>query len=298
MAKMRHYTKMRAMAVIAHQERTCQSHSNDSIDPERTKDNYAVWPYDNPDKVGEKHGWHRLLHRLSQVRVHHRKDVNVLIEWIIHLGVDVPPGFENEKAFFEACMRYCEMKYGKENIIYGLVHKDEETPHLTVGIVPVVKKERKLRKNASKKTREKYEAAMAAGDTMIEAVDADELISLKHLKDWHGGLKNFLIDALGYDPAVYTGITKELGGDMSVKAMKRKPASWREQRNKRAAAFHEKRRAEAGLLGGRKAGLDAVIEMANPNPVRPQAQPAQEPTKKAGLDSIIKNAKDRGGAEG
>lgn len=292
MANMKKFTKMQAMAVIAHQERTGSTHSNENIDPEQTKYNYSVWPYDDPDLVGEKHGWKRLTKRLSEVKYLNRKDVNVLVEWTIHLGPDVPPGYDNEEEFFRACMQYCEREYGAENICYGIVHVDEENPHLTVGFVPVVKKPLKLRKNASAATRAEYEAAVAAGKTMIEVVDADSVITRKHLQGWHGGLTNYLVDELGYDPAVYTGITKELGGNKTVKQLKRMPAKWREQRNKRVEQFHEVRRA---AKNNQKAGLDAVIAGADPNRQRLQQDFPEQTGEKASLLDQIKDATNRGG---
>lgn len=292
MANMKKFTKMQAMAVIAHQERTGSTHSNENIDPEQTKYNYSVWPYDDPDLVGEKHGWNRLTKRLSEVKYLNRKDVNVLVEWTIHLGPDVPPGYDNEEEFFRACMRYCEREYGAENICYGIVHVDEENPHLTVGFVPVVKKPLKLRKNASAATKAEYEAAVAAGKTMIEVVDADSVITRKHLQGWHSGLTNYLVDELGYDPAVYTGITKELGGNKTVKQLKRMPAKWREQRNKRVEQFHEVRRA---AKNNQKAGLDAVIAGADPNRQRLQQDFPEQTGEKANLLDQIKDATNRGG---
>lgn len=292
MANMMKFTKMQAMAVIAHQERTCATHSNENIRPEDTQYNYSVWPYDDPDLVGEKHGWQRLTKRLSEVKHLNRSDVNVLVEWVIHLGPDVPPGYDKEEDFFRACMRYCERKYGSENILYGIVHVDEETPHLTVGIVPVVKKPLKLRKNASKKTREEYEAAVAAGKTMIEVLDADSVITRKHLQGWHGGLTQHLIDELGYDPAVHTGITKAMGGNMSVKQLKRKDAGWREQRNKKAAAFHAARKAG---LEGKKPGLTDKIILSGP---KAQSEPAAPAEGTRSLSDILKDVHDRGGHDG
>lgn len=300
MANMMKWTKMQAMAIIAHQERTGATHSNHNIDPEMTPYNYSVWPYDRPDQVGEKHGWRRLTQRLEQLKWLHRKDVNVLVEWTIHLGVDVPPGYDTERDFFFACMRYCERKYGAENIIYGIVHVDEETPHLTVGIVPVVKKPLKLRKNASDATRAAYEAAVAAGKDVVETLDANALITRKHLQGWHGELAESLTEQLGYDPAVYTGITEHLGGNMTVKQLKAKSADWRETRNRQAAAFHENRRAAKGLLGGRKASLSAKLNVADPkrpkiqSPVQPEKADGQKPSL---MDQIL-DAKSRGGHEG
>lgn len=259
MANMEKFTLVQAKAVIAHQERTCLTHSNENIDPEQTKYNYCVWPFDDPDCVGEKHGWQRLTKRLGEVKHLQRNDVNVLVEWVIHLGTDVPPGYDNEEEFFRACMRYCAKLYGEENICYGIVHVDEENPHLTVGFVPVVEKPLKLRKNASEAKKQEYEAMRAAGKTKVKVVDANSLLNRKHLIGWHGDLTTYLKDELGYDPAVYTGITKALGGNVSVKQLKRKPKDWREQRNKRAERFHEKRRA---VLSGKHTGLDAQIHSA------------------------------------
>lgn len=294
MANMMKFTKMAAMAVIAHQERTCLTHSNENIDPEMTKYNYSVWPYDDPDLVGEKHGWKRLTKRLSEVKHLNRKDVNVLVEWVIHLGPDVPPGYDKEKDFFRACMRYCEREYGAENICYGIVHVDEENPHLTVGFVPVVKKPLKLRKNASKQTREEYEAAVAAGKTMIEVLDADSVITRKHLQGWHGGLTQHLIDELGYDPAVYTGITKDLGGNLSVKQLKKMPKDWRNKRNARAAAYHAARRAKGE---NRKVDMKDQITLAGPKP-QAKEQVLDALGIKPSLADQIKGANDRGGRSG
>ncbi len=293
MANMMKFTKMQAMAVIAHQERTCETHSNDNIDSEQTQYNYCVWPpYPaEPDYVGEKHGWKRLTKRLSQVKCLQRSDVNVLVEWTIHLGADVPPGYDSEEDFFRACMNYCARTYGAENICYGIVHVDEETPHLTVGFVPVVKKKLKLRKNASERLKQEYAAAIAEGKTMIETVDANSVMTRKHLEGWHGGLTAYLKDELGYDPAVYTGITKELGGNMTVKQLKAKPADWREKRNKRAEAFHERRRA---ALEGRRASIEATVTLANPE--RPQAASEGKSEPQSLFDKIKQASEKSGGS--
>ena len=295
MANMMKFTKMAAMAVIAHQERTCQSHSNENINPEMTKYNYSVWPPDDPDLVGEKHGWQRLTKRLGEVKHLNRPDVNVLVEWVIHLGPDVPPGYDNEEEFFQACMRYCAKQYGAENICYGIVHVDEENPHLTVGFVPVVRKPLKLRKNASEKTKAEYQAAVAAGKTVIEVLDADSVITRKHLQGWHGGLTKFLIGELGYDPAVHTGITKAMGGNLTVKQLKRKDARWREKRNQQAAHFHEMRRS---AKQNRRSGLDARIAMSDPTREALQSQDAPQKPGKGSLADLMAAARKRGGKDG
>ncbi|MFS8630041.1 MAG: plasmid recombination protein, partial [Bacillales bacterium] len=50
---------------------------------------------------------------------------------------------EREKAFFQSNLAFLQERYGKENVMYAVVHKDEKTPHMHVGVVPITK-EKKL----------------------------------------------------------------------------------------------------------------------------------------------------------
>lgn len=43
-----------------------------------------------------------------------------------------------EKEFFMDCVKFFAEKYGAENIISAVVHKDETTPHLHLNLVPIV----------------------------------------------------------------------------------------------------------------------------------------------------------------
>ena len=303
MAQAEKYTLQEAKGIIAHVERTGATHGNENIDPELTRLNYNLWPPDDPDMLildtdtpGQSSGryaWRRLMRRLAEVIQLDRDDVNVLCDWCIHVGPDVPPSYESQKEFFEACVRYICRRYGAENVVFAAVHMDEETPHIHIGFVPVVEKKIKLRKNASAKTKEEYEAAVAAGNTTIKKVDASSVINRNHLQSWHGGFQKFMTEELGYDPAVYTGITERLGGNMSVKQLKKQPKDWRRKRNRAADAFHAVRRAEqAGVLPSMDARQGYAEARRNP----PQANPyraQQESTRR--LDNIIGNAKERSG---
>lgn len=44
-----------------------------------------------------------------------------------------------EQKYFETAMAFCEARYGSENVIDGVVHYDETSPHMTVYTVPVGK---------------------------------------------------------------------------------------------------------------------------------------------------------------
>lgn len=307
MAQIEKYTMRQAVAIIGHCERTGGTHSNKSIDPERTKDNYSLWPAGNPDQLvlntdtpgqsSARYAYQRMKQRLSEVSCLQRNDVNVLCDWCIHLGVDTLPGYENQRQFFEACVRHICRLYGEENVMYAWVHMDEETPHIHIGFVPVVKKPLKLRKNASAATKQAYEEAIAAGQTHIDRVDADSIITRKHLENWHPTFRASMVAQLGYDPGVHTGVTQYLGGNLSVAQLKKKSPNWRQKRNAQAAAYHAVRR-ESQSQTGKKAGLDAKIAVADPNRQRAQATPEKQEKKTSGLDALIKGAKDRGGRSG
>ena len=304
MAQVEKYTLQEAKGIIAHVERTGATHSNENINPELTKLNYNLWPPADPDKLildtdtpGQSSGryaWRRLMQRLSEVSQLDRDDVNVLCDWCIHVGPDVPPSYESHKNFFEACVRYIGRLYGEENIVFASVHLDEETPHIHIGFVPVVEKKIKLRKNASRQAQEEYEAAVAAGNTTIKKVDASSVINRNHLKSWHGGFQKFMTAELGYDPAVYTGVTEALGGNMKVNQLKKQPRDWRRTRNRAADAYHAIRRAEKAGVNPSLDARQAYVETKK-NP--PQSNPYrnQEPAKRQGLDSIIGDAKGRSG---
>src|SRR5690606_21827856 len=45
---------------------------------------------------------------------------------------------EQERFFQEAYKWFCD-RYGKENIAYAMVHWDETTPHMHLGVIPITK---------------------------------------------------------------------------------------------------------------------------------------------------------------
>ena len=47
---------------------------------------------------------------------------------------------EQQRKFFEDCLKWTQERFGAENIISAIVHMDEETPHLHVEFVPLTKK--------------------------------------------------------------------------------------------------------------------------------------------------------------
>ncbi len=44
---------------------------------------------------------------------------------------------QEEKRFFEESVKFLQNRYGEKNMMYAVVHKDEKTPHMHVGMVPI-----------------------------------------------------------------------------------------------------------------------------------------------------------------
>ena len=114
--------------VISHIERPAdREYSNQNIDPARSKLNYTLIDRGGTDYINN---------RIESVKHINRADVIKLVGVVITLPQDYRG---NEKEFFKATTKAFAERYGKDNIAYSTVHKDEKTPHLHIGVIPIVK---------------------------------------------------------------------------------------------------------------------------------------------------------------
>ncbi|HBT4927190.1 TPA: plasmid recombination protein [Klebsiella pneumoniae] len=122
-----------------HIQRKTDNHSNKDIDLSRKHLNYElVAEHQN------EHYYTRAKNRIEQGYTGKRKirkdgvwTGNVIISSDQEFFKKLTP--EQEREFFKTAYDfYCE-KYGKENVISAMVHKDETTPHLHLLIVPLTK---------------------------------------------------------------------------------------------------------------------------------------------------------------
>jgi hypothetical protein len=139
-----------------------------------------------------------LHQRLSEIKVHKRKDVNVMVDWIVTVPKDLP---ENKhEQFFMASYEFLTERYEKENVISAYVHVDETTPHMHYAFVPVI---------ADKKTGK-------------HKLSAKEVITRDDLRSFHGDLSNHLEKKLGHKVSVLNEATRE--GNRSIADLKRESA--------------------------------------------------------------------------
>lgn len=77
--------------------------------------------------------------RINQLDYKQRKDTIGLCNWI----VTCPEEFKNDKQkqdeFFQVVYTYTSERYGVNNVLHGVVHNDEATPHMHIPVIPVVK---------------------------------------------------------------------------------------------------------------------------------------------------------------
>ena len=63
----------------------------------------------------------------------------VVGSWVFTCPEELRGNPDAEKKYFKTAMEFCEARYGSENVIDGVVHYDETSPHMTVYTVPVGK---------------------------------------------------------------------------------------------------------------------------------------------------------------
>jgi len=125
-----------------HNQREKESHTNPDIDRNRAHLNYDLL---HDQRVDYKALINEHIEKNVETKRAIRKDAVRCCSFMISAS---PEFFEKlsperEKEFFKSNLAFLQERYGKENVMYASVHKDEKTPHMHVGLVPITK-EKKL----------------------------------------------------------------------------------------------------------------------------------------------------------
>ncbi|MFC6604739.1 MobV family relaxase [Ectobacillus funiculus] len=119
-----------------HNYREKESRTNPDIDEGRTQLNYDLLNDSRIDfkqviqsEIDERYTGNKVI----------RKDAVMLCEFVVTSDKDFFDRLDpdQEKRFFEESLSFLRERYGKENILYGIIHKDEKTPHMHVGMIPI-----------------------------------------------------------------------------------------------------------------------------------------------------------------
>lgn len=190
MAAIKKYKASHVAQTLNHDNRTPNDNinrGNEKIDPERTNQNYWF----------KKGGYDEWKMRKDEVHCMKRDDIVVLDELIVTLPKDVKSN--DERAFFEACFDYACNRFGSENVINAVVHKDETTPHIHIGFIPIVKD--KLRN----------------GEECYK-VNHSKACPRKYYQSYHQELSDFVKQAIGYEVAILNGATDN--GNKTISKLK------------------------------------------------------------------------------
>ncbi|WP_333790942.1 MobV family relaxase [Holdemanella porci] len=190
MAHVAKYKQSDTVGLAIHYERREGSElSNKDIDKSKSHENYNLSSELQPLKTEQF-----VKQRLSEVHHINRKDIIVMVDWIVTLPKNVPS--QDESKFFACTYDYLKNQYGEKNVIGAWVHKDETTPHLHFSFVPVIEEDGKEKLNCKK------------------------IISKPKLKQFHPALANYLEMHLGYMPEILNDAT--INGNRTVRELKMK----------------------------------------------------------------------------
>lgn len=125
---------------------------NEDIDPSRSHLNKEL--VDNP---GGMTLYQRVKKRVDVVRENgnrvQKNSVNLLSSVITFPKEDNGDKTEEEQElYFKICLAYFQKKFGKENIVSAIIHKDESRPHMHLQQVPVTKDNRLAARDVMKKS--------------------------------------------------------------------------------------------------------------------------------------------------
>lgn len=206
MAHMMKHTRASCGHMFAHFDRKAEHISNENLDRTRTHLNYNLATHQQMDQ-GEF-----VRKRCSEVRCQNRKDVNVMVSWVVTAPKDLPEA--EHKAFFQASYDFLKKRYGLENVVSAYVHMDEVTPHMHFAFVPVVHTFKQDRKNPNISTE-------------VYKVSAKECVNRHDLQSFHESLQRYVSKELGHEVSILNEATKE--GNRSIEELKRQSATERLQ---------------------------------------------------------------------
>src|SRR5690625_31989 len=172
MAHVQKFSRGAVGGLSSHIERKTENHSNKDIDTERTHENYDLC-----EKDGDINS--RYKERFDEVHCLNRADVKVMADWVVTLPEELKEAPEgSQKRFFEETYDFLSERYGEENVLAGVVHNDESTPHMHFAFMPVTFDEKKQR----------------------EKVSAKEVLNRNELKSFHQDLDKHLKERI---PQIY-----------------------------------------------------------------------------------------------
>lgn len=122
------------VGMFKHNERKNENYSNEDINRELSSQNYQLIECDSyKEKINQE------IKERYKVNKSIRKDAVLCVETVFTSDKEffdkLTP--EQERLYFEKSVEFLKEQFGEKNIIFATVHKDETTPHLHAGFIPM-----------------------------------------------------------------------------------------------------------------------------------------------------------------
>lgn len=132
--RMQKFKKDAVTGIQKHNQREGKESKNQDIDKEKTDLNYDLVNQENISYA-------KTIGAMTDERVSRkvRADAVLVSEFFVSASPEYMESLteQEQEKYFETAFNHLEEKYGEQNILYATVHKDEATPHLHLGIVPI-----------------------------------------------------------------------------------------------------------------------------------------------------------------
>lgn len=236
---------------------------NQDIDYERTRLNYNLAAADQP-----KDQQQFIKERMEELKCLNRKDVNVMMSWLVTLPKEMnEKPMSEQRKFFEKSYEFLKERYGADNVVSAYVHMDESQPHMHFAYTPVCwdGKAERYRFNAKK------------------------VGSRKDLQTFHKDFDEEMTKQMGYITGVRNGATEINQSIHELKAMQKKMVEIDNELDKIRSEMPQK-----GVLGYNKKQVDNLVRenelLRKQRLLSSESQKALE-TANHGLQNQIKNLK-------
>ena len=236
---------------------------NQDIDYERTHLNYNLAANDQP-----KDQQQFIKERMEELKCLNRKDVNVMMSWLVTLPKEMnEKPMSEQRKFFEKSYEFLKERYGADNVVSAYVHMDESQPHMHFAYTPVCwdGKAERYRFNAKK------------------------VGSRKDLQTFHKDFDEEMTKQMGYITGVRNGATEINQSIHELKAMQKKMVEIDNELDKIRSEMPQK-----GVLGYNKKQVDNLVRenelLRKQRLLSSESQKALE-TANHGLQNQIKNLK-------
>lgn len=234
MANREKYTRAAVGHLCAHYERrkdkdgAYYKFGNQEIDYERTHLNYNLAQADQG-----KDQQQFIKERIKELKCLNRKDVNVMMSWVVTLPKEMnEKPVSEQRRFFEKSYEFLKERYGADNVVSAYVHMDESQPHMHFAYTPVCWDEKT----------QKYK------------FNAKKVGSRKDLQTFHDDFDKEMTKQMGYITGVRNGATEINKSISELKAIQKKMAEIDSELDRIHAQTPLK-----GVLGYKKKNVDNLV---------------------------------------